>query len=141
MHFEGHLRATGAWSYDCLAVFAVKDVDGNAYAAAHSGRIHGSDESGDRNLDWNEWSVSEDLRDNWSRIRAGASGGSQVSVTADWSLDKIKDAVVAVAGFVLKVALVFFGGGGGEDPVKESDPHYGDTPDGLPPSALKIGAA
>ena len=54
-HFQGHLHDSGFPSYDCLAVFAVKDTDGRAYAATHGGRTHGTDEQGSRDLDWDDW--------------------------------------------------------------------------------------
>jgi hypothetical protein len=54
-HFQGHLHDSGFPSYDCLAVFTVKDADGRAYVASRSGRVHGTDEPGSRDLDWDDW--------------------------------------------------------------------------------------
>ena len=128
-HFQGHLHDSGFPSYDCLAVFTVKDADGRAYTATSSGRVHGTDEPGSRDLDWDDWGTNDDIRRNWPRIRAGAVLGSQVSVTSDWSPQKIAEDVAAAVGLVLAVIPLIFGGGGAD---KSSDPNYG-RPEDYPP--------
>jgi LGFP repeat len=122
-HFSGHLHDSGFPSYDCLVVFTVKDADGRAYAASQTGRVHGTDESGSRDLDWDVWSTNEDVRKNWPKIRNVGTGGYKVDVTSDWSPQKIAEDVAAVVGVVLAVIALPFGGGGSSN--KSNDPNYG----------------
>jgi len=131
-HFHGHLHASGWPSYDCLAVFTVKDTDGRGYAASHSGRVHGTDEPGSRDLDWDDWGTNDDIRRNWPKIRDAGTGGYKVDVTSDWSPQKIAEDVIAVIGVVLSVIPLLFTGGGSS---KSSDPNYG-PPDAYPPGGL-----
>jgi hypothetical protein len=141
-HFQGHLHDSGFPSYDCLAVFTVRDTDGRAYAASKSGRVHGSDEPGSRDLDWDDWGTNDDIKNNWPKI-TGATGGYRVDVTSDWSPQKIAEDVVAIVGAVLSVIPLIFSGGSGGSSNKSSDPNYGrpDTyPDGgLPPPGQEVG--
>jgi hypothetical protein len=146
-HFQGHLHASGFPSYDCLAVFTVKDADGRAYAASHTGRVHGTDEPGSRDFDWDEWGTNDDLRRNWPRISSGGVGGWKVDVTSDWSFQKIQkivEDVVAAAGVVLAIIALIPSGGGGGGGDKSSDPNYGRPeaypPGGLPPPDQSVGA-
>jgi hypothetical protein len=135
-HFQGHLHDSGFPSYDCFAVFTVKDADGRAYAASHSGRVHGTDEPGSRDLDWDDWGTNDDLRRNWPKIRSGGVGGSKVDVTSDWSPTKIAEDVTAAlgaVGTVLTIITLIVGGGGGGN--KSSDPNYG-RPEDYPPGGL-----
>jgi len=124
VHFTGHLHDSGFPSYDCLAVFAIKDADGRAYAASHSGHVSGTDElvgEDRRNLDWDDWGTNQLLQQNWSRIRAGATGGGKVDVTSDWSAQKIGEDVAAVVGVILSVIGLILGGGPAN---KSSNPNY-----------------
>lgn len=122
-HFSGHLHDSGYPSYDCLVVFVVKDADNNAYASSHSGQLYGSDESGSRDLDWDDWGNSDDIRRNWSKIWSGATWAYNVDVTSDllgsWSPQKIVDYVIAVVGIVLAVIALPTGGSN-----KSADPNY-----------------
>lgn len=138
-HFQGHLHDSGLPSFDCLPVFAVKDADGHAYQASHPGRVHGSDEPGSRDLDWDDWGTDDNLRQRWARVRAGWTGGSQVTVTSDWSPQKIAEDVVAVVGAILSLIPLMFSGGTSN---KSSDPNYGRSedypPGGEPPPGQEI---
>jgi hypothetical protein len=131
-HFQGHLHDSGLPSYDCLAVFSVKDTDGRAYSASKSGRVHGTDEPGSRDLDWDDWGNNSDIKNNWAKIKAGATGGYRVDVTSDWSPQKIAEDVVAVVGAVLSLIPLIFSGGSSN---KSSDPNYG-RPEDYPPGGL-----
>jgi LGFP repeat len=126
-HFSGHLHDSGFPSYDCLAVFTVKDADGFAYAASQPGRVHGTDESGSRDLDWDNWGSNDDVRKKWAKIYNGGTGAYKVDVTSDvagnWSPQKIAEDVLAVVGVVLAIIALPFGSGGGGD--KSNDPNYG----------------
>ena len=129
VHFSGHLHNSGFPSYDCLAVFTVKDAYGRAYAASQPGRVHGSDESGSRDLDWDNWSTIDDVRKNWPKIHNGGTGGYKVDVTSDWSPQKIAEDVAAVVGVVLAIIALPLGGGGSS---KSNNPNYG-RPEDFPP--------
>jgi hypothetical protein len=139
-HFQGHLHDSGFPSYDCLAVFTVKDADGHAYAAPHSGRVHGTDESGSRDLNWDDWGGNDSIRQNWPKIKSGGTGGWEVNVTSDWSPQKIAEDVAAAVGVVLSLIPLIFSGGSSN---KSSDPNYGRPeaypPGGLPPPESQVG--
>jgi hypothetical protein len=141
-HFQGHLHDSGFPSYDCLAVFTVKDADGRAYAASRSGRVHGTDEPGSRDLDWDDWGSNDAIRENWSKIRSGWQRGYRVDVTSDWSPQKIGEWIIGVVGVVLAIIPLVFSGGGSN---KSSDPNYGRPesypPGGLPPPETSVGGA
>src|SRR5206468_265541 len=102
------------------------------YAAPHAGRTHGTMESGSRDLDWDEWGTDDNIRKNWSKIRDGGTGTTQVSVTSDWSPGAIVKAILGVVGAVASVIPLIFGGGGSS---KSNDPNYG-RPEDYPPGGL-----
>ncbi|GCE23058.1 LGFP repeat-containing protein [Dictyobacter kobayashii] len=105
--FRGHLHDSGLPSYDFLAVFSVKDSNGqSAYTASHAGRLHGSDEAGSRDGDWNETINSDLVRQNWPLVRAGSSGW-KVEVTSDWSPQKIAEDVLSVVGTTVGIVALF----------------------------------
>ncbi len=104
--FRGHLHASGFPSYDYLAVFTVKDSNGQAYTASHTGRLHGSDEPGSRDSDWDETTNNDLVRQNWPLIRSGT-GGSRVDVTSDWSPQKIAEDVFSVVGTAVGIIAIF----------------------------------
>ena len=83
--FQGRLHARGTASYDCRAVFAVKDVEGRAYTASFNGRVQGDR----RDLDWDEWGVNDDIRQHWASIRAAATRGTRVETAGDGILRRI----------------------------------------------------
>jgi hypothetical protein len=119
--FRGHLHDSGFPSYDCLAIFAVKDANGRVYAANHTGRTHGTDEAGSRDLDWEDWGTNDDVRRNWSSVRSGGTGNYRVEVTSDWSPQKIAEDILAVVGIVLAIIPLIFSGGSSN---KSADPNY-----------------
>jgi len=123
-HFTGHLHDSGFSSYDCLAVFSVKDEQNRAYTASQTGTIHGTDAPGSsRDLDWNIWGSSDDVRRNWASIRSSGVGGGTVSVTSDWSAQKISEEVSSIFGTILSVLDVIsmiFGGGSSQSPSGDS---------------------
>ena len=140
-HFRGHLHDSGFPSYDCLVVFTVKDADGRAYSASHSGTVHGTDSiTGSRELDWDDWGTNDLIRQNWDKVVSGATGGYHVEVTSDWSPQKIAEDVAAVVGVVLSLIPLIFSGGSSN---KSSDPNYGRPedypPGGLPPPDQEVG--
>ena len=136
-HFQGHLHDSGFPSFDCLAVFTVKDADGIAYAASKMGRLHGTDEPGSRDLDWDDVVVNDQVRQGWPRIQAGAVGGSRVDITSDWSPQKIAEDAAAAVGVVLSVIPLIAGGGSGG----KGSSGAGDTspPDATGPGDVPIG--
>jgi len=104
--FRGHLHDSGFPSYDFLAVFTVKDSNRQAYTASHTGRLHGTDESGSRDGDWDETTNNDLVRQNWSLIRSGT-GGWKVDVTSDWSPQKIAEDVLSVVGTTVGIVALF----------------------------------
>jgi len=141
-HFQGHLHDSGFVSYDCLVVFTVKDADGRAYTASHSGRVHGTIGSGSRDVDWDDWGSNDAIRENWPKIRFGGPDGWRAEVTPDFTPLKIAELVVAIVGLVLAIIPLVSGGVGSN---KSSDPNYGRPeaypPGGLPPPDTSVGAA
>jgi hypothetical protein len=96
------------------------------YATSHTGRTHGSDERGSRNLDWDDWGTNDDIRRNWAKIRSGGTGYYKVDVTSDWSPQKIGEDIAAVVGVVLAIIPLIFTGGSRN---KSADSNYR-LPDG-----------
>ena len=90
--FQGRLHARGTASYDCMAVFAVKDVEGRAYTASFSGRMHGER----RDLEWDEWDMNDEIRRHWASIRAAATRGARVNAATDGALRRIARAIGAL---------------------------------------------
>jgi uncharacterized protein with LGFP repeats len=131
VHFSGHLHDSGFPSYDCLAVFTVKDTEGRAYAASQPGRVHGSDEPGDRNLDWDNWGTNDDVRKNWPMIHNGGTGAYKVDVTSDWSAQKIEEDVLSLFSAVVGVISLILALPAGSS-SKSNDPNYG-RPEDFPP--------
>lgn len=123
-HFQGHLHNSGFPSFDCLVVLTVKDADGNAYPAPHGGRVHGTDEPGSRDLDWDDWGTTDSIRANWAKIRDGGQGGSRVDVTSDFSPVKIAEEVLLAVGIVLAIIPLVMGGSAGGGASKSTDPRY-----------------
>lgn len=134
-HFSGHLHDDGIPSYDCLAVFSVKDGQNRAYTASQSGTIHGTDAPGSsRDLDWDTWGSSADVRTNWASIRSSGTGGGTVSVTSDWSATKIAEDASSLFGTILsllQVIAMIFGGGPTSSPSDTTTEYDPDT--NLPP--------
>jgi hypothetical protein len=140
-HIWGHLHDSGMAPYDCLLVFTIKDADGRAYPATQAGTVHGVD-PGDRNLDWDAWGHSDDIRRNWAKIRSAHAGGYHVEVSSDWTPGRIAEFVGKIVGPVIAILGLIFGGGGAAS-NKSADPNYGPPeaypPGGLPPPDSGIG--
>jgi LGFP repeat len=139
-HYTGHFHASGFPSYDILCVFTVKDANGRAYAASETGHVNGTDSSGSRNHDWDNWGTDPEIRANWPLIRNGGVGGGTASVTSDWSAQKIAEDIAAVVGIVLAIIALPFGG---SDSKPKNNTSYNTDPnaptgasDGQPDPAL-----
>ncbi|MDR3774286.1 MAG: hypothetical protein P4L26_13105 [Terracidiphilus sp.] len=129
-HFSGHLHDDGFPSYACLVVMSVKDGQNRAYTASESGSVGGTDSPNTlRDLDWDTWGTSEDVRNNWACIRSSGVGGGTASVTSDWSAQKIAEDVASVFGVILTVIAMIFGGSS-KGPKPDGDVTY---EPGLPP--------
>jgi len=106
LHYRGHLHDSGFPSYDYLSVFTVKDTMGNAYGATHTGRTHGTDESGSRDSDWDETSANDLVRQHWQSIMNG-NWGWKVDVTSDWSPQKIAEDIASLVGTTVGIIALF----------------------------------
>ena len=121
-HFQGHIHTSGLPSFDCLVVLTVKDSDNNAYPATIGGRVHGTDEPGSRDMDWDVWGTSDAIRENWPKIRNGGQPGSRVDVTSDFSAVKIAEEIGLAVGVVLGIIPLVMAAGGPSN--KAADPRY-----------------
>jgi len=74
--FSGFMRATGLPSYSCRIVAIVRSVSGNvALALWHSGKVHGTDTTGNRKDEWDKAGSDQEemklIRNVWPDICAG----------------------------------------------------------------------
>ena len=96
--FQGRLHARGTASYACMAVFAVKDVEGRAYTASFSGRVHGER----RDLAWDEWGMDDEIRRHWASIRAAATRGARVNGATAGALRRIARTIGALGSAIAR---------------------------------------
>ena len=97
--FQGRLHARGTASYDCRAVFAVKDIEGRAYAASFNGRVHGDR----RDLAWDEWGMNDAIRRHWPSIRAAATRGTRVNAGTDGAWRRVARAIHALRSTIARM--------------------------------------
>ncbi len=135
-HFTGHLHDSGLPTYDCLAVFSVKDGQNRAYTASQGGTVHGTGDLGSsRDLDWDLWGSNNDVRTNWASIRSSGVGAGNVSVTSDWTAKMIAGMVSSTFGVVLTVLEIIsmiFGGPTASSSNNNTNTQY-DPNSSLPP--------
>jgi hypothetical protein len=135
-HFNGHLHDSGYVGYNILAVFAVKDTEGRAYTVSQTGITDGSIDNistpSQRDLDWDLWGSSDDVRNNWPSIRSGGVGGGQVSVNVAFSLKQVWEMVSYVIGAIGGILTLAFTGGGSPKRSDGSD-DLAYQPSNLPP--------
>lgn len=100
--FKGHLHDSGFPSFDYSLVLVRKGTDSVAYACTQAGHLHGTDESGSRDDDWDQTSFNQQIVDNWPAIRGGT-GGHSISITSDFTPKAIFDEIVSAVGLVSAV--------------------------------------
>lgn len=110
-NFSGHFHVSGAISYDDSFVWAVKDSNNPAtiYAFAHTGRVHGTFESGSRDDDWGRSEILPAMAAGWAALERGTSWRWEARVNADFGvfLDDIVRLVAAgqAIGNVVKIFI------------------------------------
>ncbi|MEH2325620.1 MAG: hypothetical protein V7K32_19080 [Nostoc sp.] len=102
--FTGHFHDSGATSYDTGLVFALKDSLGTTFTFSHTGRTHGTFESGSRDDDWNESGTNPVLAADWGNISSGYSWSSRAG--ANLNLGGIFDEAVKIVGYAQTVIQV-----------------------------------
>lgn len=106
-NFSGHFHVSGAISYDTAFVWVVKDAVGNLYTFGHTGRVHGTFESGSRDDDWGHSEINTFMHDHWGDLYRSWSWHWEARVNADFVpfLDDIIKLVAAgqAIGNVVKV--------------------------------------
>jgi hypothetical protein len=100
--FSGHFHDSGWTSYDMELVWAIKSSTGTVFTFAHTGRVHGTGESGSRNDDWGNSGTNPALASAWADISAGYSWQWNAGANLDLGvmLDQAVKAVGAVAAVV-----------------------------------------
>ncbi|GAA2292267.1 hypothetical protein GCM10010149_44810 [Nonomuraea roseoviolacea subsp. roseoviolacea] len=93
-NFSGHFHVSGAISYDTAFAWAVRDSVGDIYLFSHSGRVHGTFESGSRDDDWGDSQVKPAVHEGWPLLAAGWSWRWEARVNAD--LGVFLDAIIKV---------------------------------------------
>lgn len=94
--FNGHFHVSGAISYDTSFVWAVKDSVGNIYTFGHTGRVHGTFESGSRDDDWHGNDIDSFRHEHWAELYRGWSWHWEARVNADF-LPFVDDIIKLVA--------------------------------------------
>jgi len=79
-NYSGHLRDSGAPSYNDESVWGVKSGSGTIYLFTHTGRMHGTFESGSRNDDWTQSHTNPAIAADWSNLAGHWSYKSDVHV-------------------------------------------------------------
>ena len=104
-NFSGHFHVSGAPSYNTAVVWGVKSRSGTIFTFAHSGRVHGTFESGSRDDDWNMSGSNPALAEDWPNLWASWSyrWEARVNFTLGSVLDDVKN-LLGVVGAVIAVA-------------------------------------
>ncbi|TMR20564.1 hypothetical protein ETD86_18655 [Nonomuraea turkmeniaca] len=101
--WSGHLRDSGAPSYNISSVCVVRFSSGTAYAFKSSGRLHGTFEPGSRNHDWNKSGRIATLPAAW---RASQSHRWSCKNSVSLSLSGLVDSALQVVGAAAKVVSI-----------------------------------
>jgi len=103
-NFSGHFHVSGALSYDTAIVWAVKSSDGSVYLFTHSGRVHGTFESGSRDDNWNDAGTNPALAAGWTTItkRWSYRSSARVDMAIGPLIDDVKS-VIGAAGAVIAI--------------------------------------
>lgn len=100
--FRGHMRATGLPSYSFRVRAVMRSSDGRIAAVAQkTGRVHGTLDAGDRQLNWDEVADSRFTRSQWPAVRAG-----QLVVSKSYELSGILGTAVGVFNDLLEFVSV-----------------------------------
>jgi hypothetical protein len=79
--FSGHFHDAGWPSYDTNCAVGVRDSTGNLFIfPPHSGRTHGTDESGSRNDNWSASGMDKRISDYWATLAGNSSANFQSAV-------------------------------------------------------------
>ena len=103
-NFSGSFRDSGAPSYNDAIVWVIASSAGSSFVFQHSGRLHGTFESGSRDDIWNDSGTNAALADAWNDISAGYNCHWQAGVNMD--LGQLVDAAMQAVGAVGKVITV-----------------------------------
>ncbi|HEX4815227.1 MAG TPA: hypothetical protein VFV66_20990 [Nonomuraea sp.] len=101
--WSGHLRDSGAPSFNHSSVCIVRFSSGTAFVFKSSGRMHGTFESGSRNHDWNKQGSYQALAQAW-RASETYRYSCQDSVTL--SVTGLVDTVFKTVGTAAKVISI-----------------------------------
>lgn len=106
-NFSGHFHVSGAPSYNTAIVWAVKSKDGKdstVYLFTHSGRVHGTFESGSRDDDWNISGTNPAIAAGWTALTEQWSYRSraQVNLAIGPLIDQVKN-LIGTAGTVIAI--------------------------------------
>ncbi|HUR03981.1 MAG TPA: hypothetical protein VM347_15665 [Nonomuraea sp.] len=96
-NFSGHFHVSGAISYDTSFIWAVRDFHDptpNIYTFAHTGRVHGTFESGSRDDDWGKSEILPALHDGWGLLNQRWAWRWEARVNADFGV--FLDAIIKV---------------------------------------------
>lgn len=103
-NFSGHFHVSGAPSYNTGIVWLVKDGNGTAYQFTHSGRVHGTFESGSRDDNWNTSGTNPAITAGWNNLASNWSSRWEAKVNIN--LSSIVDDVKSGIGFVSSIVAV-----------------------------------
>lgn len=104
--FTGHFHGSGAASYDTSFVWVVTSTSGLAFTFTHSGRTHGTFESGSRDDDWDNSGSNPAIADAWSAISQGyhwqwnSSVNSDIGQLLDAAINAVKTAIPIITTII-----------------------------------------
>lgn len=104
--FSGHMRATGATSYEYAVQAWVTCGDGSAIAAQQRGNVYGTDTPGERQQGWTQPGSNLGIVQHWRSLRAGHGIGYKLHAEIGGVLGTTLDILTfAVKGVVANMAL------------------------------------
>jgi hypothetical protein len=101
-NFSGHFHVSGAPSYTTAIVWALKSGDGTTYLFTHSGRVHGTFESGSRDDNWNISNTNPALAAGWNALTKNWTykWEAKVNIAIGPIVDEVKQIIGAVGTVV-----------------------------------------
>lgn len=104
VNFSGHFHVSGAPSYNVACAFAVRSGDGTIFTFTHTGRVHGTFESGSRNDDWDQNPTQTAVAADWPSLSASWSWHANAGANAD--IGQLLDQTEKALGQAAKVIAI-----------------------------------
>jgi hypothetical protein len=109
-NFSGHMRATGATSYEFAVQAWVATGDGSVIAAQERGNVYGTDTPGPRQKNWSQAGANDGIRLHWRSLRANHAIGYSMHAKIGGVLGSALDVLTfALKGVLANMVLGPYG--------------------------------